>query len=145
MRRIGAVRKKMLALARLCGKEYTIMRILRTILALACLSSFAFAGDDEPVLVKLNNGRAEVYTVSGSYVRTQGSGDVVQASTNGREVALLRQNGRVELYSRSGSYMRTLGSGDVTAVQLSGDTVALTKSNGRVEVYGIDGSYKRTL
>ena len=121
------------------------MRIFRTILALACLSSFAFAGDDEPVLVKLNNGRAEVYTVSGSYVRTQGSGDVVQASTNGREVALLRQNGRVELYSRSGSYMRTLGSGDVTAVQLSGDTVALTKSNGRVEVYGIDGSYKRTL
>ena len=121
------------------------MKIFRTILALACLSSLALAGDDDPILVKLNNGRAEVYTVSGSYVRTLGSGDVVQASTNGQEVALLRQNGRVELYSRSGSYMRTIGSGDVGGVQLSGDTVALTRANGRVEVYGIDGSYKRTL
>ena len=131
-------------MARLCGKEYSIMKIFRTILALACMSSLALAGNDDPILVKLNNGRAEVYTVSGSYVRTLGS-DVVQASTNGQEVALLRQNGRVELYSRSGSYMRTIGSGDVVGVQLSGDSVALTKKNGRVEIYGIDGSYRRTL
>ncbi len=121
------------------------MKAFRFLLAAACLSLPLLAGDEAPILVKMNNGRAEVYTVSGSYVRTIGSGDVVQASTNGQEIAILRQNGRVELYSRGGSYLRTLGSGDVTAVQMSGDSVALTRQNGRVEIYGINGSYRRTL
>ena len=98
----------MLAPARLCGKEYTTMRIFRTILVLACLSSFAFAGDEEAVLVKLNNGRAEVYTVSGSYMRTLGSGDVTAVQLSGDTVALTRANGRVEVYGIDGSYKRTL-------------------------------------
>ena len=62
----------------------------------------------QEVALLRQNGRVELYSRSGSYMRTLGSGDVTGVQVSGDTVALTRQNGRVEVYGIDGSYRRTL-------------------------------------
>lgn len=98
------------------------------------------------MVVRVNNGRCELYRAStGSYQRSFGSG-IVQASVSGDTVAAVTANGRVEIYRAStGSYQRSFGNNAVCA-QVQGDMVAVTTSQGRTEIYRAStGSYQRSL
>lgn len=139
----GAGQKKV-DVARL-GSTIGDMNAKSLLIALVALGSVAAAAADEPIVVKMNGGRADIYTVSGCYVRSFGSGDVVQAMTNGQEVALLKADGRVDLYRRDGCYIRSFGSGEVVSIQLGSDTISMTRKDGRVDIFGLDGCFKRTL
>lgn len=108
--------------------------------------SAVLQADAEMLVVKVNNGRCELYSAStGSYRRSFGS-NVVQASVSGDNVAVVTQSGRVEIYTAStGSYRRSFGS-DAVSAQIQGDDVAVTKKNGRIEIYTVStGSYRRSL
>lgn len=65
--------------------------------------------DAEMLVVKVNNGRCELYSAStGSYRRSFGS-DAVSAQIQGDDVAVTKKNGRIEIYTVStGSYRRSL-------------------------------------
>lgn len=100
----------------------------------------------EMLVVKVNNGRCELYSASnGCYRRSFGS-NVVQASISGDNVALVTKSGRVEIYTAStGCYRRSFGSDAVTAM-IQGDEVAVTKKNGRVEIYTVStGCFQRSF
>lgn len=139
----GAGQKKV-DVARL-GSTIGDMNAKSLLIALVALGSVTAAAGDEPIVVKVTDGRADTYTVSGMFQRSFGSGNVLQAVTNGQEVALLLTSGRVDLYRRDGMFLRSFGSGEVTGVQIAADTVALTRKDGRVDIYGLDGSFKRSL
>lgn len=104
------------------------------------------SADVELMVVKVKDGRCELYKAStGSYQRSFGS-HIVQASVSGDYVAAVTQQGRVEIYRAStGSYQRSFGNHAVSA-QIQGDEVAVTCENGRVEIYKVStGSYQRSF
>jgi len=98
-------------------------------------------------VVKINNGRCEVYSDSGSYLRCFGC-DVIDGDINSEgTVVVTKSNGMVEVYDKSGSYLRCISSGSTKAVtaRWSGSDIAVRREGGRVEIYSSTGSYLRTI
>lgn len=58
-------------------------------------------------IVKITNGRAELYDERGCYQRTIVHGDATQARWAGRDIAVTK-NGYVEIYSDRGCYIRRI-------------------------------------
>jgi len=58
-------------------------------------------------VLKINNGRAELYKSTGSYVRLICS-DAQSGVVSGNEVHVTKKNGSVEIYTVNGSYIRKI-------------------------------------
>lgn len=100
----------------------------------------------EPVNIKVNNGRCDVYSAAnGCYLRSVGS-DVVQASVGGNYLAVVNQSGCLDIYQAStGCYIRRM-SNDAVNAQIQGEDVAITNKSGRTDIYDVTtGCYKRML
>lgn len=100
----------------------------------------------EPVNIKVNNGRCDVYSAAtGGYRYFVGS-DVVQASVGGDFIATVNKSGRVDIYRVStGCYLFMITT-DAVSAQIQGDDVAITNKSGRTDIYDVaTGCYKRML
>lgn len=100
----------------------------------------------EPVHIKVNNGRCDVYSAAtGAYLRSVGSG-VAQASVGGNYIAVVNTNGCLDIYqAATGCYIRRM-SNDAVSAQIQGDDVAITNKSGRTDIYDVaTGCYKRML
>lgn len=100
----------------------------------------------EPVNIKVNNGRCDVYSAAtGAYLRSVGS-DAVQASVGGNYIAVVSKNGCSDIYqAATGCYIRRM-SNDAVSAQIQGDDVAITNKSGRTDIYDVaTGCYKRML
>jgi len=90
--------------------------------------------------VRVEGGQLFVYE-NGSRRGSYGMRDFVDAATDGRIIAGVKDNGTVAIYE-NGSHRYNLGR-DATRVQVSNGVVAVTLKSGRVEEYE-NGSYKRS-
>jgi hypothetical protein len=59
-------------------------------------------------IVTVKNGRVECLDANGSYVRSAGSSNVVDARMQGNGFTITYKDGRTELYDLNGSYQRSL-------------------------------------
>jgi len=118
---------------------------MKTIILIATmLLTFGFAqAQCNDIVFKINNGRLEKYSTSGSYKGSITS-DVIEYDCNSEMVVVVKSNGRLEKYSYSGSYKGSITS-DVRRVRIQGDIVIVTKNNGRTEKYSFSGSYKGSI
>ena len=98
-------------------------------------------------ILKLNNGKVEVRTSSGTLLRTVGNGDAVFADFNASQTHILvtTNKGKVEVRKESGSLERTIGNGDATSARWMGDDVTITTNKGKTEIRKVSGSLIRTI
>lgn len=111
-----------------------------SVLILASLWPVHLSAKDEPVTVRLRDGRIQEYC-KGSLRRTYGA-KVIDVSTDGVLVAAVRDDGRIVEY-RNGSLVRTYGS-KVRRVRVVSGTVFADLENGRTAEY-VNGSLKQTF
>lgn len=103
--------------------------------------------EDKMNILKINNGKVELRKISGSLVRTIGSGDSVNADINsdGKLILITTKKGKVELRNENGSLIRTIGFGDATNAKFSGGDIVITTSKGKTELRKESGTLIRTI
>ena len=95
-------------------------------------------------IVKITNGRVELYNERGCYQRTIVSSNAVYADIDMTQtkIVVTLSNGRVELYNERGCYQRTIFNGNATQARWAGNDIAVSV-NGHVEMYSDRGCYLR--
>ena len=95
-------------------------------------------------IIKLTNGKVELYNERGCYQRTIVHSNAVFADIDMSQtlIVVTLTNGKVELYTERGCYQRTIVHGDATQARWAGRDIAVTK-NGYVEIYSDRGCYIR--
>lgn len=97
-------------------------------------------------IVKITNGRAELYNERGCFQRTIVNNNAVSADidmTQTRIVVTLT-SGKVELYNEMGCYQRTIFNGNATQARWAGNDIAVYSGNG-VDLYSDRGCYIRRI
>lgn len=116
----------------------TLCPILPALLWFAAMP--ALAGD--VAALTISNGNVSAYDASGSYCCSiSGSGNAIDAQTDGCTIAVLFSNRRVEIYDASGSYRGTLYADGCIRIQVVRGHIILHKSDGRATIYTASGSY----
>lgn len=118
------------------------MKKVMFLLSFVFISMMASAQCND-IVFKINNGKLEKYSTSGSYKGSVTS-DVIEYDCNNEMVVVVKSNGKVEKYSYSGSYQGSITS-DARRVRIQGDIVLVTKNNGKTEKYSFSGSYKGSI
>ena len=97
-------------------------------------------------IVKITNGRVELYNERGCYQRTIVSGNAVYADIDMTQtkIVVTMTNGRVELYDERGCYQRTIYNGNATQARWAGGDIAVYSSS-CVELYSDRGCYIRRI
>ena len=97
-------------------------------------------------IVKITNGKVELYNERGCYQRTIVHSDVVFADIDMTQtkIVVTRTNGRVELYNEMGCYQRIVFHGNATQARWVGGDIAVSV-NGHVEIYSDRGCYIRRI
>ncbi len=114
------------------------MKKLFLILAL-CAAGTASSAQCNGVVFKVDKGRLEKYSNSGSYQEGVTT-DVSDYDCNSEVIVVVKLNGRVEKYSFSGNYQGSI-TDDATRVRVNGNMLLVTKKNGRTEKYSFSGNY----
>lgn len=109
--------------------------------ALLCLAALpALAGGVAALTIR--DGQVYAYDASGSYrLSISGSGNAIDAQTDGTTIAVLFSNGTITIYDASGSYRGTLHAGGCTRIQVVRGLIICHSSNGRATMYTASGSY----
>ena len=97
-------------------------------------------------IVKITNGRAELYNERGCYQRTIVQSNAVFADIDMTQtkIVVTLTNGKVELYDERGCYQRNILNGNAIQARWAGADIAVTLS-GHVEIYDDRGCYKRRI
>lgn len=90
--------------------------------------------------VRVESGQVVVYE-NGSRGGSYGLKDIVDAATDGRIIAAVKQDGTAAIYE-NGSHRYNIGH-DAKCVTVSNGVVAVKLKNGRTEEYE-NGSYRRS-
>ena len=59
-------------------------------------------------IVKITNGKVDLYSSSGYYEKTIVFSNAVNASWSGNDIVITYKDGKVDLYSSSGYYIRSI-------------------------------------
>ena len=97
-------------------------------------------------IVKITNGRVELYNDRGCYQRTIVSINAVFADIDMTQtkIVVTLTSGKVELYNEMGCYQRTIFNGNATQARWAGGDIAVYSGNG-VELYSDRGCYIRRI
>lgn len=97
-------------------------------------------------IVKITNGRVELYNDRGCYQRTIVSSNAVFADIDMTQtkIVVTLTSGKVELYNEMGCYQRTIFNGNATQARWAGGDIAVYSGNG-VELYSDRGCYIRRI
>lgn len=95
-------------------------------------------------IVKITNGRVELYNDRGCYQRAIVSSNAVFADIDMTQtkIVVTLTSGKVELYNEMGCYQRTIFNGNAIQARWVGNDIAVTV-NGHVEIYDDMGCYLR--
>ncbi|MCQ2363954.1 MAG: hypothetical protein MJ051_00165 [Akkermansia sp.] len=109
--------------------------------ALLCLAALPALAEGVAALT-IRDGNVCAYDAGGSYRGTiSGSGNAVDAQTDGSTIAVLLSNGTITLYDASGSYRGTLHASGCTRIQVVRGLVICHSPNGHAVIYSANGSY----
>jgi hypothetical protein len=99
------------------------------------------------MILKMDVGKLELRSDSGSFIRTIVTGKVIDAdlSSDEKMVLITLVDGKVELRSIKGSFIRTITTNKFKRARFQGNDVALTLETGKIEIRSITGSYIRTI
>ena len=97
-------------------------------------------------IVKLTNGKVELYDERGCYQRTIVHSNAVFADIDMTQTMIVVTfvNGKVELYNERGCYQRAIVHGNASQARWVGRDIAVTL-NGHVEIYSDRGCYIRRI
>ena len=97
-------------------------------------------------IVKVTNGKVELYDSRGCYKRTIVHNNAVFADIDVTQtkIVVTFMNGKVELYTDRGCYQRVICHNNATQARWAGNDIAVTK-NGYVEIYSDRGCYIRRI
>ncbi len=97
-------------------------------------------------IVKLTNGKVELYDERGCYQRTIVHSNAVFADIDMTQtmIVVTFMNGKVELYNERGCYQRAIVHGNASQARWVGRDIAVTL-NGHVEIYSDRGCYIRRI
>lgn len=97
-------------------------------------------------IVKLTNGKVELYDERGCYQRTIVHSNAVFADIDMTQtmIVVTFMNGKVELYTERGCYQRAIVHGNASQARWVGRDIAVTL-NGHVEIYSDRGCYIRRI
>lgn len=95
-------------------------------------------------IVKITNGKVELYNERGCYQRTIVHSNAVFADIDMTQtkIVVTLTNGRVVLYDERGCYQRNIFNGNAVQARWAGADIAVTLSD-HVEIYDDRGCYKR--
>ena len=95
-------------------------------------------------IVKVTNGKVELYNERGCYQRTIVHSNAVFADIDMTQtmIVVALTNGKVELYTEKGCYQRTIVHNSATQARWAGNDIAVN-INGRIELYSDRGCYIR--
>ena len=95
-------------------------------------------------IIKLTNGKVELYKERGCYQRTIVHSNAVFADIDMSQtlIVVTLTNGKVELYTERGCYQRTIFNGNATQARWAGRDIAVSV-NGHIEMYSDRGCYIR--
>lgn len=95
-------------------------------------------------IVKVTNGKVELYNERGCYQRTIVHSNAVFADIDMTQtlIVVTLTNGKVELYTERGCYQRTIFNGNATQARWAGRDIAVSV-NGHIEMYSDRGCYIR--
>ena len=95
-------------------------------------------------IVKITNGKVELYDERGCYQRTIVHSNAVFADIDMTQtmIVVTFMNGKVELYNERGCYQRAIVHANASQARWVGRDIAVTLS-GHVEIYDDRGCYKR--
>ena len=95
-------------------------------------------------IVKVTNGKVELYNERGCYQRTIVHSNAVFADIDMSQtlIVVTLTNGKVELYTERGCYQRTIFNGNATQARWAGRDIAVSV-NGHIEMYSDRGCYIR--
>lgn len=97
-------------------------------------------------IVKVTNGKVELYDERGCYQRTIVHSNAVFADIDYTQtmIVVTFMNGKVELYNERGCYQRAIVHGNASQARWVGRDIAVTL-NGHVEIYSDRGCYIRRI
>ena len=97
-------------------------------------------------IVKITNGKVELYDERGCYQRTIVHSNAVFADIDCTQtmIVVTFMNGKVELYNERGCYQRAIVHGNASQARWVGRDIAVTL-NGHVEIYRDRGCYIRRI
>lgn len=111
---------------------------LTALLSLAALPSLAGG----VAALTIRDGNVCAYDANGSYrLSISGSGNAIDAQTDGNTIAVLFSNGSVTIYDANGSYRSSLHAGGCTRIQVVRGLIICHGSNGHAVIYSANGSY----
>ena len=95
-------------------------------------------------IVKVTNGKVELYNERGCYQRTIVHSNAVFADIDMTQtlIVVTLTNGKVELYTERGCFQRTIFNGNATQARWAGRDIAVSV-NGHIEIYSDRGGYIR--
>lgn len=97
-------------------------------------------------IVKITNGRVELYNERGCYQRAIVCSNAVFADIDMTQtkIVVTKTNGKVELYNERGCYQRTIYHGNATQARWAGSDIAVYLSD-HIELYSDRGCYIRRI
>ena len=97
-------------------------------------------------IVKITNGKVELYNERGCYQRVIVYSNAVFADIDMTQtkIVVTLTNGRVELYNEKGCYQRNIFHANATQARWVGSDIAVSV-NGHVEIYNDRGCYIRRI
>lgn len=109
--------------------------------ALLCLATLPALAESVAALT-ITNGNVTVYDTNGAYrLSISGSGNAVDAQTDGNVIAVLFSNGTITIYDADGSYRSSLHASGCTRIQVVRGLIICHTPNGRAVMYSAGGSY----
>jgi hypothetical protein len=79
-------------------------------------------------IVKINNGKVDLYQDDGSYINTIGNGNAFHADIDkdGYLILITTINGEVQLYSVNGLFLRNIGDGNALLAKFRRNSILVT-------------------
>ncbi len=115
---------------------------LTALLSLAALPSLA----GSVAALTIRDGNVTAYDTNGAYrLSISGSGNAIDAQTDGNVIAVLFSNGTITIYDADGSYRNTLHANGCTRLQVVRGLIICHGSNGHAVIYSANGSYHASV
>jgi hypothetical protein len=92
-------------------------------------------------IIKINNGKVELYQDNGSFIKTIGNGNAFHADIDkyGSLILITTTRGIVELYKKSGLFIRYIGAGNALIAKFRRDNILITTYKHTFEVRKVSG------
>jgi hypothetical protein len=96
-------------------------------------------------IVKINNGKVELFLRNGSFIKTIGNGDAFHADIDkgGYLILITTTNGEVKLYTARGLHIRNIGDGNALMAKFIRDNILVTTHKHTFEERKLSGELIR--